>query len=108
MILIFLLTQTMKYMLLNDPSNDLLRFGFVKIDFRSARSDADEDGCEPQFGEDSGHCSPLEFGQGVLDDSHIILDTSVRYFDRETDWFESPEAFQDDFFFKKRFFLQCE
>ena len=46
MILIFLLTQTMKYMLLNDPTNDLLKFGFVKIDFRSARFDADEDGYE--------------------------------------------------------------
>ena len=63
MIIFFLLTQTMKYMLLNDPTNDSLSFCFPKIHFRSSRSDADEDDCGHGFEEDSGRSSTLEFDQ---------------------------------------------
>ena len=53
----------MKYMLLNDPTNDLLNFGSVKMHYRSPRSDSDEDDCGHEFEENSGRSSTLEFDQ---------------------------------------------
>ena len=63
MIVSLFLTQTMKYMPLNDPANDLLKFGSAKIHFRSSRSDAYEDDCGHEFEENSGRSSTLEFDQ---------------------------------------------
>ena len=68
----------MKYMLLNDPTNDLLSFRFIKIHFRSSRSDADEDDYGHEFEENSGRSSTLEFDQAVLDISATSLDIRVR------------------------------
>ena len=68
-------------MLLNDPTNDLLNFGFPKIPFRSSRSDAEEDDYGHEFEEDSGRFTILEFDQGVLNESATSLDMLVRFFD---------------------------
>ena len=63
MIVSFFLTQTMKYVPLNDLTNDLLKFGAAKIHFRSSRSDAYEDDCGHEFEENSGRSSTLQFDQ---------------------------------------------
>ena len=84
----------MKYFLLNDPTNDLLNFGFPKMPFRASRSDADQDDYGHEFEEDSGRFTILEFDQGVLDGSATSLDISVRFFDIGTESPDSPSAFK--------------
>ena len=91
----------MKYVPLNDLTNDLLKFGSAKIHFRSSRSDAYEDDCGHEFEEDSGRSSTLEFDQGVLDNSVTSLDMSVRFFDTGTESLESSSAFECENFLEK-------
>ena len=91
----------MKYVLLNDPTNYLLNFGFLKMLFRSCRSDADEDDYGHEFEEDSGRFTILEFNQGVLNDSATSLDMSVRVFDIGMESPDSPSAFKCEKFLEK-------
>ena len=91
----------MKYMLLNDPTNDLLSFRFTKIHFRSSRSDADEDDYGHEFEENSGRSSTLEFDQAVLDISATSLDISVRVFHTGVESLDSPSAFECENFLEK-------
>ena len=101
MIVSFSLTQTMKYILLNNPTNDLSNFGVAKTRFRSSRSDADEDDCGHEFEENSGRSSSLEFDQGVLDNSATSLDMSVRFIDTGTESLDSSSAFECESFLEK-------
>ena len=91
----------MKYMLLNDPTNDLLNFGFAKIHFRSSRSDTDEDDCGHGFEEDSGRSSTLEFDQGVLNNSITSLNISVMFFYTGMESLDTPSAFECENFLEK-------